>query len=230
MAFEQSVAAFIEWHRENELPRYRRLLTRLKLAVEQGQVQEFKSVYMESRNAWRESANYIAPNIILLLNKLSLSQRRELIKNIEVKQNDDHKKWRERAKRSDDEKIAKELEELQDTLGEVTASQKADFTVTLKQMVSTTEMRIEARKVWLNKMKQALLTDDDIDQIAVYELLTDMTSYRTPEHLAASNANQQKYMAFLAKQLPNLTAKQVEHVVEGIQDYISDFSYLIAQK
>lgn len=230
LAFEQGVKAFIEWHRENELPRYRNLLTRLKHAVEQGQVSEFKTVYMESESVWRESANYVAPNIILLLNKLSMSQRQELVSNIEKKQNEDHKKWRERANQSNAEKVENEIRELKETLGEITPEQQAEFKLSLKQMVNTREMRIAARQVWLEKMKRALLTDENIDQLAVYELLTDMSSYRTPEHLAASAANKQRYLTFLAKQLPKLTAKQVEHVGDGIEEYISDFSYLIAQK
>ncbi len=228
--FEQAIDEFIVWHRSQELPKYKQMLTELQLAIEQQDKAKLESVFNYSRTLWFDSAKQAAPSIILLLDKLSLEQRQELVNNISTKQQEDHDKWRERAKTtSKTEREEEEVEELTDTLGELTQQQQQEFLITLSSLVSTTEMRIKSRELWLQKFSTALTSQTTIDQLTLYELFTDISSYRSAEHISISRANQQKYMAFLSSQLPSLTVQQQQHVIESIRDYIEDLEYLIQQ-
>lgn len=228
--FDKAVDEFIAWHRAQELPKYRTMLNKLKNSVESQNSEGLKQVFNNTNSVWLDSAKEVAPSIILLLEKLSMEQKKELVKNIQAKQNEDHEKWRERAKRSIENRKQEEIEELTETLGELTSEQKADYLVTLDAFSSTTEMRIKSRERWMAKFNDALTKQPDIDQITLFELFTDLSSYRSPEHMSISKANQDIYLTFLTKQLPTLTAKQQEHILANIDEYLDDLDYLIAQK
>lgn len=227
--FDRLVDEFIVWHRQQELPRYRDMLATLKNAVEQQNSEQLKQTLTTARTLWLDSAQQIAPNAILLLNKLSMEQRRELVSNIRKKQVEDHEKWRKRETRSIEKKQEESIEQLANTLGDVTEQQKQDLLANFDDYTSTTEMRIASRELWLKKFEQALLTQQNIDQLTLFSLFTDISSYRSEKYMAASAENMQKNLAFLTRQLPNLTADQQEHVIDNIQDYIEDLDYLIKQ-
>lgn len=228
--FDRAVNNFIDWHRAQELPKYRSMLTELKKSVEQQDVGSLEQVFNNTDRIWLDSAQEVAPNIILLLEKLSMEQRQTLVKNIKAKQQEDHEKWREQAQRSAEERVAEKLEELTETLGELTAKQKEAYLITLDAYANTREMRIESRAVWMNKFETALTAKQSVDQIALYELFTDMSSYRSEKHISTSQANGEIYLAFLTKNLPSLTAKQQKHIIGNIEEYLDDLDYLIAQK
>lgn len=227
--FDRLVDEFIVWHRQQELPRYRDMLATLKNAVEQQNSEQLKQTLTTARTLWLDSAQHIAPNAILLLNKLSMEQRRELVSNIRKKQVEDHEKWRKRETRSIEKKQEESIEQLANTLGDVTEQQKQDLLANFDDYTSTTEMRIASRELWLKKFEQALVTQQNIDQLTLFSLFTDISSYRSEKYMAASAENMQKNLAFLTRQLPNLTANQQEHVIDNIQDYIEDLDYLIKQ-
>lgn len=227
--FDRLVDEFIVWHRQQELPRYRDMLATLKNAVEQQNSEQLKQTLTTARTLWLDSAQQIAPNAILLLNKLSMEQRRELVSNIRKKQVEDHEKWRKRETRSIEKKQEESIEQLANTLGDVTEQQKQDLLANFDDYTSTTEMRIASRELWLKKFEQALVTQQNIDQLTLFSLFTDISSYRSEKYMAASAENMQKNLAFLTRQLPNLTANQQEHVIDNIQDYIEDLDYLIKQ-
>lgn len=228
--FDRAVDNFIAWHRVQELPKYRKMLTELKSSVEKQDSSTLTQVFNNADRVWLDSAQEVAPSIILLLEKLTMAQRQELVKNIKAKQQEDHKKWREQAKRSAEERVEEEVEELTETLGELTAKQKEAYLVTLDSFSSTREMRIKSREIWMNKFETALTASQNVDQITLYELFTDMSSYRSEEHMSTSQANEQIYLAFLTKNLPTLTTKQQKHIIGNIQEYLDDLDYLIAQK
>lgn len=227
--FDRAVEEFISWHRQRELPRYRDMLTELKMAVEQQDPDKLKATLSAARTLWLDSAQQIAPNAILLLNKLSTEQRQQLVQNIRSKQQEDHDKWRERELRSVDKKQQESVDRLVETLGDITQQQRQDLLANFDSYTSTTEMRIASRELWLKKFETALLAQKNIDQLTLFSLFTDISSYRSEQYMATSTANMQKNLGFLAKQLPGLTAKQQEHVLDNIDDYLADLDYLIRQ-
>lgn len=227
--FDRVVDEFIVWHRQQELPRYRDMLADLKGAIEQQNPEKLKLTLTAARTLWLDSAQQIAPNAILLLNKLTPKQRQELVNNIRGKQQEAHDKWRKRELRSVEKKREESIEQLVDTLGDITEQQKQDLLANFDSYTSTTEMRIASRKLWLEKFEQALLAQQNIDQLTLFSLFTDISSYRSEKYLAASAENMQNNLEFLTRQLPTLTAAQQEHVLDNIQDYLEDLDYLIKQ-
>lgn len=227
--FDRLVAEFIAWHRQQELPRYRNRLAMLKRAVEQQDAEQLKRILTAARTIWLDSAQQLAPAAILLLNKLSMQQRRQLVNNIREKQVEDHEKWRKRESRSVEKKREQRIEQFADVLGEVTEQQKQDLLANFNAHTSTTKMRIASRELWLQKFEQALLAQQNIDQLTLFSLFTDVSSYRSEAYIVASAENMQKTLAFLTHQLPNLTANQQTYVLDNIQDYLDDLDYLMKQ-
>lgn len=227
--FDRAVENFIKWHRATELPKYRNMLAKLQNSVERQNSDELVQVFNNTDSIWLDSAQEVAPSIILLLEKLSMEQRVTLVENIKAKQQEDHEKWRKRAKRSLAKRTEERLEELTETLGELTEPQKQAYLATIDSYSSTREMRIASREVWMKKFEDALTAQQNVNQIALYELFTDMTSYRSQAYIIASEENKAKYLSFLTKQLPTLTTKQQKHILGNIQDYLEDLDYLISQ-
>lgn len=225
--FEKAVEDFKNWHKTRELPKYKALLTKLETAVENKNSAELASIMQSSSQIWKTSAEHVAPNLIMLINSLSPEQKQELISNIAKQQQEAHKEWQEEQNVSEEQQITQSIENMEERLGPLSDEQQRRFRDNWLNLTSTMQLRIESRITWLDKFKQALLNQEGVDQLALFNLFTDISSYRTEEHIAISEANQVKYRTFITQELSNLSDNQQQKVLKTIREYIADVNYLI---
>lgn len=225
--FDKAIDDFKRWHKSTELPKYKVMLEKLELAVEQKQSSDLAELMQSSSQIWKRSAEYIAPSLIILIESLTPDQKQQLIDNIAKQQSETHTEWQKEKTQSQEEQIAQALENMEERLGELSSEQQQRFRNNWLNMTSTMEMRIKSRQVWLAKFKQAILQPESVDQITLFNLFTDISSSRSANHMAVSNANQTKYREFIAKELTYLTEPQKQKVLATIRDYIADVTYLI---
>lgn len=228
LAFEQAVDEFINWHRRQELPRYKRMLTELKAAVNSSDVEQLERVYGEMSGIWQTAVDYATPSIILLLNKLSQEQKQELLSNIVEQQQQAREKQKQRAKKTTKNRDQQGLDNLTEMLGELSAEQKAAYLAMRQSYINTREMRAQSQQLWITKFEQGLATEQ-LDQLALYQLFTEPSSYRSSALIKALAFNQAQYYNFLASNLPKLSVKQKQTLIEQIDDYVNDINYLIGQ-
>ena len=225
--FEKAIDDFKTWHKNTELPKYQALLTKLESAVKNKNATELSGIMQSSSEIWKTSAEHIAPSLIMLINSLSPEQKQELISNIAKQQQEAHEQWLEDAKLTQEQQINLSIENMEERLGSLSDEQKVRFRENWLNMGSTMELRIESRLLWLDNFKQAVLHHDNIDQVALFNLFTDINSYRSEEHIALSESNKLKYRAFITQELANLTDAQQQKVLATIREYIADVTYLI---
>ena len=227
--FEQAIESFKAWHKTNELPRYQSLLLDIQTAVSTKDPILMETVFKSSRDIWMRSANYIAPNVALLLDKLSMEQKQQLLVNIKNKQQTAHEKWIEEREEPESDKLKDSIERLEEQVGQLSSQQKVRYSENWSKMQSTLEHRIESRENWLSQMTQALTANNKVDQLLVVTLLTDFNSYRSTKHQALITANQQQYLTFIMAELPQLTEKQQTKVLTTVNEYLEDITYLIEE-
>lgn len=228
--FDSMVERFKTWHRQSELPFYVSLLSQLNYIVEHKDVGLLEQYTLDVNNIWSRSAQKAVPEIILFLNKLSVSQKVTLIENIRIKQEEQHQEWLEGSKNGAQDKIDEGVERLEEWLGELSSQQRTSYIDMLEQQKSTLTFRIESRKHWLELFQKYLIAETEVDHINLYALLTDFKFSRSQQHQLLNEQNKQLRLTWLLEQLPMLSLNQQNHIKKSIIKYTEELQYLIDER
>ena len=221
---------FFAWHRENELKEYARLLEQYKTVIGDKDTVLFEQAYQQTFAVWQRSAQFIAPKLISLLSTLEQAQKQQLVKNIKLKQDEQHEKWLEDVEEPHyrSERLELQVESLEDRLGYLTESQKKKYINTMQQTEPTLTDRIEARKSWLIAFEKALLVPS-INKDELQPLLIDINSQRSASHQQKSEFNRGLYKTWMLSLLNEMESEQRSRLIDEVEDYMSDIQYLTRQ-
>ena len=230
--FEHIVKTSRDWHRETQLPLYKRDLENLKTMLDkQVDHNELKAHFVQAKQHWQTLINKIEPELIALANSLSYKQRVEFVAALEENINDEYKEHEEKSpEQHKKERLEENLENYKEWFGtKLTAQQKTLIESSSNSRVSTFLMWMQYKQRRLDALKTLFMqkqkpTDFD-SQLAV--IINNRLAFMSDELISADDKNLDNYVNLLVELKPTLTDKQRRNVRDEFDELIEEVSDLI---
>ncbi|GGY89616.1 MULTISPECIES: DUF6279 family lipoprotein [Shewanella] len=229
--FEQALQAFMQWHRQQELPRYSHDLRQLRSALQQHSLTpEFLSRFTDNaRQHWLRIFSHTFDNIVPLVASFDDAQvaqiKKQLAKDQQSLQQEYQDKTAEQLLTQADERLQ---EQLQDWIGRLTPPQKQLIHQYNQQRLDITKLWLDYRHEWYQQLVMAL--EQRHDPILLRQrlqlLLTTPEQLRSVEYQQQLDTNRQRLGLMLVQVAQHMNAKQQRHIQRKLDDLISDLDDL----
>ena len=154
---EERITIHLEWHRAQELPRYKRFLTDIQNSSEDGlTMSELDEGFFRFKEKQRRTFERLIPDAALFLTKLSAEQINNLERKM-VEENEEMIDKVENRQESIQEKQEEFLEEMEDWFGEFDSVQLVQINKWQKEWYTESSEPIESRMEYRLKSQARLL-------------------------------------------------------------------------
>lgn len=218
------------WHATTELPKYRRLLQNVRQQIST-QSLSYNDIDVIENKLWQLWSN-IQQRLVKeahLAAELSMSQRAELLDNMQEKLNEDYEEQQQLAEQSEFvrliERGAKREERLQEWFGEVTKPQQQLLRQWLQEQPSGNHW-LDYRQQWLDTLSTALLKNP-IDLPVINQLVVEPQNLRTEQHIAYTEQRTAVRHKYLFKLYQSMSEQQRQYLLAEIDEYLSLLDDLI---
>ncbi len=230
--FEHIVRTSRDWHRETQLPLYKRDLESLKAMLDtQINHSELKAHFVQVKQHWQTLVEKVEPEIIDLANSLTYKQRMEFVAALQENINDEYKEHEQKtAEQHAKERLEESLKNYKEWLGsKLSAQQKLLIENTLNNRSNTfllwmqyKQRRLDALKaLFMQKQKPA----DFDQQLAV--IINSRDAFMSDELINVDNKNLDNYVELLLALKPTLSDKQRLSVLNKFDELIEEISDLM---
>ena len=225
------LAPFLEWHRSEELPRYRDILDDMIANLDQPATPE--SVAQMSANleqAWFRLEAEAVEWLLALGEELEDAQIEEFLAELAKSQKKYEKKYLDR----DDEEYREELydsfkDSAQDFLGRLDWGQRALLETASGNMQRSDDAWLSERAEWIEQMRQYLRREPGWQQ-AVRDGLATREESVSPEYRETFNHNLAVINQLVADVLNSRSEKQDARLRKKLNGFREDLDTLIAQE
>jgi hypothetical protein len=215
------VTKLVDWHRSNELPTYRNLLTDVQSRVAQNQntLNDVTKLYSISRQA----------DMVAFLQKIEPQQ----IAFIEKKFADENKKLAKDTRRAEEERRTKRVERyterFESWMGKLSEAQIALIKERIAPLPFTEELRLEDRKRWQREFISLLSSKADATTMEreLRALMLTPEAKRAPAYQAKWQQQQDEVMKLTLELVNMATPKQRQAVQKKLSGYVEDVSGLL---
>lgn len=210
-ALEQDVEALVEWHRNNELPKYKQHINALLNNWQTMEQQDIVAHVKKARELWYTLVAKATPIIEQHLATLSQAQRSELLSNIEAKINEDD--WQQ----------GDQYRRYKRWLGDLSESQRSQVDEYFQQGEFSRQVWRAHQQRRLNQFKQSLMLtfEGEVDAELLRQALISSEGQLPPRMRDIQARRIQEYGAFAITLRDSLTEKQQRHFSEELQDIAS---------
>ncbi|NRA77695.1 MAG: undecaprenyl diphosphate synthase family protein [Pseudoalteromonas sp.] len=230
--FKHIVKTSRDWHRETQLPLYKRDLESLKAMLDkQVDHNELKAHFVQAKQHWQTLVDKIEPELIDLANALSYEQRVEFVAALQENINDEYQEHEEKTlKQHQKERLEENLENYKEWFGtKLSAQQKTLIENSSNTRVSTFLLWMQYKQKRLDTLKTLFMQKqkpaDFNQQLAV--IINDRFAFMSEELIAADDKNLDNYVNLLLELKPTLTDKQRRNVRDEFDELIEEVSDLI---
>lgn len=230
--FKHIVKTSRDWHRETQLPLYKRDLESLKAMLDkQVDHNELKAHFVQAKQHWQTLVDKIEPELIDLANALSYEQRVEFVAALQENINDEYQEHEEKTlKQHQKERLEENLENYKEWFGtKLSSQQKTLIENSSNTRVSTFLLWMQYKQKRLNTLKTLFMQKqkpaDFNQQLAV--IINDRFAFMSEELIAADDKNLDNYVNLLLELKPTLTDKQRRNVRDEFDELIEEVSDLI---
>jgi hypothetical protein len=220
------------WHREQELPEYRRFVEALIVKVEDGvSVEEAREAHRTLRGYYHRALGHVIPDLAELLVQLDAEQATQL----ERKFADENRKLvRESVKGSPRERFEKRveryLEHIEEFTGKLSEPQRELVAAHLKPMAELNDERMGDRRYRQAELMAMVRTQPSREQAAAQlrRLLIETETWRRPEYQEKLRDRDERMFEMIAALSTTLTAEQRSHMKARLRGFVRDLSELTA--
>ena len=230
--FKHIVKTSRDWHRETQLPLYKRDLESLKAMLDkQVDHNELKAHFVQAKQHWQTLVDKIEPELIDLANALSYEQRVEFVAALQENINDEYQEHEEKTlKQHQKERLEENLENYKEWFGtKLSAQQQTLIENSSNTRVSTFLLWMQYKQKRLDTLKTLFMQKqkpaDFNQQLAV--IINDRFAFMSEELIAADDKNLDNYVNLLLELKPTLTDKQRRNVRDEFDELIEEVSDLI---
>ena len=230
--FKHIVKTSRDWHRETQLPLYKRDLESLKAMLDkQVDHNELKAHFVQAKQHWQTLVDKIEPELIDLANSLSYEQRVEYVAALQENINDEYKEHEEKPpEQHEKERLEENLENYKEWFGtKLSAQQQTLIENSSNTRVSTFLLWVQYKQKRLDALKALFMQKqkpaDFNQQLAV--IINDRYSFMSDELIAADDKNLDNYVNLLLELKPTLTDKQRRNIHDEFDELIEEVSDLI---
>jgi Family of unknown function (DUF6279) len=221
----------VEWHRENELPIYKKLLlqSKEKIATEMSG-KDINALYLEGRATASRTTEFFVADMASFVAMLSPAQ----VNFLEAKYNKDNAKIakemaRPIEKRKKD-RLNRYIERYEDQFGTLTAAQTAKITQVISGLAPYDELRLEDRKRVQGetlKMLRNHAQDAKVVTETIRGLVQDIEARRTPAYQLVVQEQAWQVADLTAWLINNASPKQKARVIAQVEGYVQDVTGLL---
>jgi len=229
--FKQIVKTSRDWHRETQLPLYKKDLESLKamLDVDVNQ-QQLKKHFLQAKQHWQTLVEKLKPDLINLANSLSIEQRTEFVAAIQASIDDEYEEYQKKTPAEHKKKrLEEELENYKEWLGTLSNEQKELIETATNDRIETSLLWLEYKQTRLDALKKLFTAEskpEDFDQgLAV--IINNRSLYMSEALIKADDENLDNYVKLLVALKATLTAKQRRNIDEEFDELIEEVSDLI---
>ena len=225
------LAPFLNWHRSEELPRYRDILDEMIANLDQPATPESVAQMSATlEQAWFRLEAEAVEWLLALGEELEDAQIEEFLAELAKSQKKYEKKYLGR----DDEEYYEELydsfkDSAQDFLGRLDWGQRALLETASADMRRTDDAWLSERAEWIEQMRQYLRRDPGWQQ-AVRDGLATREESVSPEYRETFNHNLAVINQLVADVLNSRTEKQDARLRKKLNGFREDLDTLIAQE
>tara|TARA_Y100000782_G_scaffold113675_1_gene147384 strand:- start:2296 stop:3141 length:846 start_codon:yes stop_codon:yes gene_type:complete len=229
--FKQIVKTSRDWHRETQLPLYKKDLESLKamLDVDVNQ-QQLKKHFLQAKQHWQTLVEKLEPDLINLANSLSIEQRTEFVAAIQASIDDEYEEYQKKTPAEYKKKrLEEELENYKEWLGTLSNEQKELIETATNDRIETSLLWLEYKQTRLDALKKLFTAEskpEDFDQ-ALAVIINNRSLYMSEALIKADDENLDNYVKLLVALKATLTAKQRRNIDEEFDELIEEVSDLI---
>ena len=233
--FDEALAKFLLWHREEELPKYANQIEALSSYLNKHTLTPETWVQNLDlmKGHWARVYNFIKPDIVPLIGSLSDKQVKKLMEQLR----EEHKELVEEYSDKDqaelvtesNEKIAKQVKKW---TGSVSDKQKTIINQANGRRFATVDMWIEYRHEWLRQFENALSQRHDIvllDQRLTL-LMTEADSLKSDTFKQKAAENNKNFGQMLVDLNETFTEKQRKKFNKTLDELVTDLTDLYLEK
>lgn len=213
----------LEWHRVNELPRYLAQLRELRTQItEQSLTQEQIAAHQDRAfQHWVRVRKYLAHDISMIAMSLNIDQMSTLFVNLTNEREEDQADFAKRQRKQPD-RAERMIESFAETMGYVSNAQADLIRAMVPELKPTYQLWQDYQALTQQEARRILISKDFVPdaQEQLYQLLIQPEVLRSDEYEEAREHNRQLYLDLFSAMVPTLEAKQINQLVDEIDEYI----------
>lgn len=229
--FDAGLSLVLQWHRHDELPRYKTIITESLTALEGGVT--LAEAQLIADDIDQAVARLQEKMLVLLLDvgdSLTDEQIAEFLSTID----EDQASYRDkRLSRSDDEYFEDSADSLEDLakrlLGRLTRNQKQLIASTSRELTRLDGLWHADREKWGANLRAILEQQSDGWQGAIIALVEDREAERIPDYVAAIDRNGEIILALLVDVINSRSERQDRRLRDFLTDLAEDIDALSAR-
>jgi Family of unknown function (DUF6279) len=221
----------VEWHRENELPIYKKLLIQSKEKVEkQITGADINALYLEGRATAARTTEFFLPDVVAFIAQLTPAQVNYLERKFAK---DDAKLAKEIARPLDKRKkdrLTRYIERFEDQFGRLSTEQIAKITQVISGLAPYDELRLEDRRRVQTDTLKLLRENAQKPQVvadAIRSKVVNIETNRSPAYQAVVVDQAWQVAELTAWLINSASPKQKARLVSQIDGYVADVSGLL---
>lgn len=226
-SLQQELAIIQTWHRQTELPLYRSSLLKLKTAAINSQPldsQLWLETIADSRASWIRLRERTIQSITQLLPTLTPEQIEELFLNLAEKNQHDRDSIPDAPEERFEQRHDQLSELLEEFMGHLTKQQDmvvqlyigSSFDTRPDYLISSANMQQDIKLKILGYLANA----SEQKLAAITQALNSPEEYRPPQYQSYLKENRLQIAAMLAEVSETATARQKDHFLEQVQEWI----------
>lgn len=232
--FDEMLAKWMQWHKAQELPKYKQQLQDIIKEVEQDQLDPSKFVAHRerARSHWERARSYVAPDIVTLAKTLDEEQIEYFFNALEKQNKEDEDEIFENKERSDEKRkerwIKRNQKNVKGWIGKLQPEQKEFIETYTERFESTSVLWLEYRREYQRALK-AVFDNPERGakfEAALLELIINPEQYRSEAFNQITQSNIEASSEYFLGLLALSSNKQKEKLVGEINDLIEDVEYL----
>jgi hypothetical protein len=219
----------LAWHRTNELPQYLAQLRELRTQIlEQSMTQEQMAAHQERAFAhWVRVRKYLASDVSTIAMSLDTDQMSTLFVKLTKDREEEQADFAKRQSKQPD-RAERIIESFAERMGYVTDAQADLVRAMAPKLMPTYQLWQDYQMFTQQKARRILIRKDFMPNAKdeLYQLLLQPEALRSEEYNSAREHNRQLYLDLFSAIVPTLEAKQINQLVDEIDEYIELFEDL----
>lgn len=221
---DQTIDAWLNWHREQEIPRYTNQLTTLKTAIVAQDLsrEQLSQHFSETQSHMTRIRQRVAPDVAAIGVTLDLEQLSQLFATITHERQERAEEAKQRRQKQPS-RSARIIESMEEYIGPLTQVQ-TDIVDTYVAQLNSTSQLWQAYGDLSNQTARKILLSAAFDNLAQQRLadfIVNQESLQTRALQEASEENKALYIDMLWAILPTLSNRQRDELIDKIDEYLS---------
>lgn len=221
---DQTIDAWLNWHREQEIPRYTNQLTTLKTAIVAQDLsrEQLSQHFSETQSHITRIRQRVAPDVAAIGVTLDLEQLSQLFATITHERQERAEEAKQRRQKQPS-RSARIIESMEEYIGPLTQVQ-TDIVDTYVAQLNSTSQLWQAYGELSNQTARKILLSAAFDNLAQQRLADFIVNQESLQTLAlqeASEENKALYIDMLWAILPTLSNRQRDELIDKIDEYLS---------